>query len=41
MWAVFKRTPTKESKVVLGFVLVQAIFGAVAVLYSAYGLHLI
>jgi UDP-N-acetylglucosamine--dolichyl-phosphate N-acetylglucosaminephosphotransferase len=42
LWAVFMQKPTTERNVVAGCVTVQAIFGALAVLYSMhYALHLI
>jgi UDP-N-acetylmuramyl pentapeptide phosphotransferase/UDP-N-acetylglucosamine-1-phosphate transferase len=42
LWALFMQKPTKERNVVLGCVTIQAIFGALAILYSIhYALHLI
>lgn len=41
LWAVFMQNPTTERKVVLGCVAIQLVFGVLAVLYSAYSLHLI
>jgi UDP-N-acetylglucosamine--dolichyl-phosphate N-acetylglucosaminephosphotransferase len=42
LWAVFMQKPTHERNVVLGCIAIQAVFGALAVIYSIhYALHLI
>jgi UDP-N-acetylglucosamine--dolichyl-phosphate N-acetylglucosaminephosphotransferase len=42
LWAVFMQKPTREGNVVLGCVAIQAVFGALAVIYSIhFALHLI
>lgn len=41
LWAIFMQKPTTERKVVLGCITIQIVFGAIAILYSAYSLHII